>query len=144
MRFRRSSWSCCFNGLSAVLGGPLEVAISRDSQSLVISSDDGSWHEVLDYRVADYLDDHDPLIGQQFEMTALAGRRRANTVPCPTVLTVEFQLVLSRQQKYRTFAPPSTTSTGFAFVFAIVDSAQETSITSDRKLIRYMRGCAVP
>ena len=72
------------NGHSAAFDGLLK--------SLVISSSDGSWSEVIEYQMADYLDVHDQLIGQQFPFDLRSS--------CPTVLSAEFQeqrLVLSRR-----------------------------------------------
>ena len=64
------------------------------------------------------------------------------TVSDSVVLRIPTHLVSTTVN--RTLAPPPTPSTGFVLVFAIADSARETSITSDRQFVRNMRGCAVP
>ena len=96
------------NGHSAAFDGPVE--------SLVISSSDGSWSQLIEFQVGV----HDQLIDQQFPLEPRS--------LCPTVLSAEFQgqrLVLSRRGDH-----------GGAVDCAIVDSDRETSTTSARQLGR--------
>ena len=114
----------------------------------------GSWSEVLEFQVTNYLDVNDRLIGQKFLFNP--------TSSCSTVLSAGFQgsiLILSR--KRTTAALPSTSSTVFAVGFAIVNfswgfsddlaillplipkSASATSTKLPRTLVRCVCGYAV-
>jgi hypothetical protein len=72
------------------------INFARPLESLVISSNDGSWLEVIEYQVSDDLDVNDQMIRQEFPLNPNS--------PCPTVLSARFQsdsrLVLSQQENH--------------------------------------------
>ena len=99
-QFQRETFHEIFTIVSELISNGHSVAFDGPFESLVISSRDGSWSEVIEYQLADYLDVHDQLIDQQFDLAALPDDRRANAVPCPTILSAQFEgsrLVLSER-----------------------------------------------